>query len=151
MNVRLTVKGDKEIIRKLNLLDDLNKDAMEETIKRVIELVRTDAEYNIRHGRPEWPPFKYKEGLGRFGGFEGLYRTGELAESMKTTYLSQGNQTLGIVYSDVEHSVFHELGTTGFRAVPPRPFLWPAFIDNQDRIVEIAKEETEKVARGASR
>lgn len=158
---RLKLEGYKATItqleRKISELYASNLHAMQ----RAVELVRASAENNIRYGRPEWPDFKYKEGIGAVAGLEGLYKTGELARSMRGTVISPSRDEItGVVYTDVDYAAYHELGTHGCSmrrggpaampgghvggAIPARPFLLPAFTDNQDNIVKIFQEEARR-------
>lgn len=143
---QLKVDGMKRAKRKLERsLIALAKEAAENTLHRSCEMVKTEAVHNVVVGRPEWPPFKGEHP------WPGLYETGDLSRSFKTTYLSRGRDMVGIVYSDVEYAPYHELGTHGPHAVPPRPFLWPALTDNVNRIMQIAKEEADKSLRASTR
>jgi hypothetical protein len=85
-------------------------------IEAACQIVEKASKGMIGHGNAGWPPLAPST-VERKGANTPLLETGELRESIQHTVISS---QLGMVGSDSEKAVYHELGTSH---IPPRSFL----------------------------
>jgi len=92
---------------------------------------------------------------------KGVYDTGELVDSIRTSLEGSSEDLTGQVIVDVEHAVYNELGwgasgavtvsgidpdikpvyTMNLTGFPARPFVTPAYFLNKDNSLKIFKKE----------
>jgi HK97 gp10 family phage protein len=152
----LKFKGYNDLMRVMRSMFGNFKDMEEKAMSKSVEVVKKAARNNIRHGRPDWPPHQ--------DGKTGLIRNHQLINSIRGTVISEGDNVHGVVYTDLEYAVYHELGTYGCsvrrggpatapvhtgRSIPARPFLLPALMDNQDKVARVFVDELRSNLSGA--
>jgi phage gpG-like protein len=125
-----------------------------EAMNEALGYIANKASENVKSGLPFWPP--------KQDGEAGLWDTGALANSFRHRVISGGNEIVGEVWSDEDYAAYHELGIEGCArrrgaatasgdaggaagAIPPRPFLLPAFVENQETIVNIFRRHARRI------
>lgn len=117
----MAVEGLSELMAKLESMRGSSTEALGKGIGRACARIQADAKQNC------------------------VVDTGRLRASIVTDVHTEGNTVVGTVGTNVEYAPYVEFGTgrngdpsvehnTSFAGIPPKPFLYPAFRANKDKI-----------------
>lgn len=117
----MAVDGLGELMAKLESMSGNSTEALKKGIGRACARIQADAKQNC------------------------VVDTGRLRASIVTEVHTEGNTVVGTVGTNVEYAPYVEFGTgrngdpsvehnTSFEGIAPKPFLYPAFRANKDKI-----------------
>lgn len=120
MSGRIRVVGDKEIMRKIKLLEDKNSDALKVAIQKASIHVE-----GVAKNTKAWKNV-----------------TGTLRSSITHEVTSRGKKHSGRIGTNVFYAPLLEFGTI---KLPARPWLLPALIESKAKILQFLNDAIKKV------
>jgi len=131
------VFGFQETQRAMRTLQSTLERRCGNAMKQAALLIEREAKRNIAYGRTDWPALSPAT-LKRRKDNKPLYDTGTLLRSIH----SEIEEQRAVIGSDRDYAPVHEFGTTTAGrsknvAIPKRPYLEPAFVENYKQIKEI--------------
>jgi HK97 gp10 family phage protein len=114
----LTVKADLKL-------------AEEVCVEKACRMIEKEAKTAIGTYRYDWTPLKPETVARKAHGDTPLLETGELRDSIEHVVVREGKEVVGYVGTNDPRAKYHEFGTG---TIPPRPFLSPALMRQEDKI-----------------